>query len=68
MSIRRTKQFAQVGPVAGQLEISINLPGQDVTDRLKPMKGMATHRVRIADGSGVDGELLGWLHEAYERA
>lgn len=68
VSIRRTKQFAQVGPAAGQLEIGLNLPGRDATDRLKPMKGMATHRVRIANGSGVDGELIGWLREAYGRA
>jgi hypothetical protein len=29
---------------------------------------MATHRVRIADASGLDPELLAWLREAYERA
>jgi hypothetical protein len=29
---------------------------------------MATHRVRIADSSGLDDELVGWLREAYERA
>ncbi|MEO6295346.1 MAG: DUF5655 domain-containing protein [Candidatus Limnocylindria bacterium] len=68
VSLRRDKQFGQVGPAAGQLEVCLNLPGRDGTDRLKPTSGMATHRVRIADGSGLDDELLGWLREAYERA
>ncbi len=68
VSLRRSKQFGQVGPAAGQLEVCLNLPGKDGTDRLKPITGMATHRVRIADESGLDDELLGWLREAYERA
>jgi len=68
VSLRRRKQFGQVGPAAGQLEVSLNLPGKDVTDRLRPASGMATHRVRIADASGLDEELVGLLREAYERA
>ena len=68
VSLRRRKQFAQVGPAAGQLEIGLNLPGNEVTDRLRPTTGMATHRVRIADAGGLDAELIGWLREAYERA
>ncbi len=68
VSFRRAKQFAQVGPAAGHLEIGVNLPGRDATDRLQPIKGMATHRVRIVDGSGVDAELIGWLRDAYDRA
>lgn len=68
VSLRRRKQFAQVGPAAGQLEVCLNLPGREGTDRLKPITGMATHRVRIADASGLDDELRGWLREAYERA
>jgi predicted transport protein len=68
VSLRRRKQFAQVGPAAGQLEVCLNLPGNPGTDRLTPISGMATHRVRIADASGLDAELLAWLREAYERA
>jgi predicted transport protein len=68
VSLRRHKQFGQVGPAAGQLEVCLNLPGRDGTERLKPITGMATHRVRIADASGLDEELVGWLREAYERA
>jgi predicted transport protein len=68
VSIRRRKQFGQVGPAAGHLEVCLNLPGREATDRLTSTTGMATHRVRIADASGLDEELLGWLREAYERA
>lgn len=68
VSLRRRKQFAQIGPAAGQLEVCLNLPGNEPTERLASKSGMATHRVRIADASGLDAELVGWLREAYERA
>jgi predicted transport protein len=68
VSLRRRKQFAQVGPAAGQLEVGLNLPGHPATDRLKTTSGMATHRVRITDAGGLDAELLGWLRDAYDRA
>jgi len=68
VSLRRRKQFAQVGPAAGQLEVGVNLPGMEPTARLTPTSGMATHRVRIADAAGLDEELIGWLRDAYERA
>ena len=68
VSMRRRKQFGQVGPAAGQLEVSLNLSGREPTERLMPTKGMATHRVRIGDAAELDDELLGWLREAYEHA
>ena len=68
VSMRRRKQFGQVGPAAGQLEVSLNLPGREATERLRPATGMATHRVRISDARGLDDELLGWLREAYAGA
>lgn len=68
VSLRRRKQFGQVGPAAGQLEVCLNLPGTEPTERLTAISGMATHRVRIADASGLDDELIGWLREAYDRA
>jgi hypothetical protein len=68
VSLRRRKQFASVGPAAGQLEVCLNLPGDEPTERLRPITGMATHRVRIPDASGLDRELREWLREAYERA
>jgi predicted transport protein len=68
VSLRRRKQFAQVGPAAGQLEVGLNLPGKEATDRLRPTTGMATHRVRIDGEADIDRELIDWLREAYERA
>jgi predicted transport protein len=68
VSLRRRKQFGQVGPAAGQLEVGVNIPGHPGTDRLRPTSGMATHRVRIAGAGELDAELIGWLREAYDRA
>jgi predicted transport protein len=68
VSFRRSKQFGSAGPAAGQLEVCLNLPGKPATGRLTPITGMATHRVRIADPSALDDELIGWLREAYDRA
>ena len=68
VSLRRRRQFAQVGPASGQLEVGLNLAGAEATARLRPTTGMASHRVRIADASGLDDELVGWLREAYDRA
>ncbi len=68
VSLRRRKQFGQVGPAAGQLEVCVNLPGVKPTARLRPTSGMATHRVRISASEELDEELVGWLRDAYERA
>lgn len=68
VSLRRRKQFGQVGPAAGRLEICLNLPGRPPTQRLRAISGMATHRVRISGEAELDDELVGWLREAYERA
>jgi predicted transport protein len=68
VSLRRSKQFGQVGPAAGQLEVCLNLPGKEPTERLRAISGMATHRVRLSAQHEIDDELLGWLREAYERA
>jgi len=68
VSLRRRKQFGQVGPAAGQLEVCVNLPGHPGTERLKPTTGMGTHKVRIGGLDELDAELIGWLREAYDRA
>ncbi|HET9458242.1 MAG TPA: DUF4287 domain-containing protein [Candidatus Limnocylindrales bacterium] len=69
VSLRRRKQFGTVGPgPAGKLEVGLNLPGRGSDRRLEPTSGMCTHRVRIGAADEIDGELLGWLREAYERA
>lgn len=68
VSVRRRKQFAIVGPAAGQLEIGVTLAGRQPTARFTATEGMATHKVRIANAAGLDKELIGWLHDAYEAA
>jgi predicted transport protein len=68
VSLRRHKQFGQVGPASGRLEVCVNLPGHPGTERLRPTSGMATHKVRIADAGELDAELIGWLRDAYDRA
>ena len=69
VSLRRAKQFATVGPApGGRLEVGLNLKGVEPAGRLKAGGGMCTHRVRLADPSEFDAEVVGWLREAYDRA
>lgn len=69
VSLRRAKQFATVGPASGgRLEVALNLKGVEPSGRLEATTGMCTHRVRLADPSELDDEVVGWLQEAYARA
>ena len=69
VSLRRAKQFATVGPgPGGRLEIGLNLGGVEPQGRLEATTGMCTHRVRIATREELDGELVGWLRQAYQGA
>lgn len=72
VSLRRKKQFAIVQPsTATRLDVGINLKGTPATGRLEAsgsFNSMVTHRVRVASEGEVDGELVGWLKEAYDGA
>jgi predicted transport protein len=70
VSLRRSKQFATVGPgPGGRLEIGLNLRDAEAGGRLESVtNGMCSHRVRIASAADLDDELRGWLREAYDRA
>lgn len=69
VSLRRRKQFAQVGPAAGgRLKIGLNLPDAPVGGRLEAASGMVNRRVRLQTAEELDAEVLGWLREAYDRA
>ena len=69
VSLRRSKQFATVGPASGgRLEVGLNLKGIEPAGRLEAGGGMCTHRVRLTDPTEFDAEVVGWLREAYERA
>lgn len=69
VSLRRSKQFATVGPATNTaVEVGLNMKGHPTTDRLLAGKGMVTHRVRLGSPDEVDAELVGWLRTAYEGA
>lgn len=72
VSLRRSKQFAIVQPsTATRLDVGINLKGTEAVGRLEAsgsFNAMVSHRVRVESVEQVDGELLGWLKQAYEAA
>jgi hypothetical protein len=71
VSLRRSKQFAMVGPATkGQIEIGLNAKALPAHARLKaqPAGGMCQYKVRIANAEEIDKALLGWLRAAYDGA
>ena len=72
VSLRRSKQFGLIQPsTRTRVDVGINLPGQDPTGRLEAsgsFNAMVSHRVRLGDVADIDGDLIGWLKQAYEDA
>jgi hypothetical protein len=71
VSLRRSKQFAMVGPATKDLvEIGINLKDLPASARLKvmPAGSMCAYTVRVASAKEVDAELKRWLKAAYDAA
>jgi len=72
VSLRRSKQFALVQPsTATRLDLGLNLKGVAPAGRLEAsgsFNAMCSHRVRIEDASGIDGDVRQWLHQAYDAA
>lgn len=71
VSLRRKKQFAMIGPATNtRFEVGLNLKGVAGGGRLEemPPKGMCSHKVKLTGAAEVDGELLGWIREAFEQA
>jgi predicted transport protein len=69
--LRGDKKIGIVQPSKERLDIGIKLKGVEPTARLEvagSWNSMVTHRVRLADSSQIDGELLKWLKQAYEDA
>jgi len=69
--LRRGKKFAIVQITAARLDVGIKLKGAEPTDRLEPAgswNAMVTHRVRIADPTQLDAQLLSWLKQAFDNA
>lgn len=71
VSLRRTKQFAMVGPATKDLvEIGLNIRDLPESERLKamPAGSMCPYTLRIGTAKDVDAELKRWLKAAYDAA
>jgi len=69
VSLRRAKQFALITPATrDRIDLGLNLPGIPGQGRLVATSGMCTHKVGLRSADELDGEVLGWLQEAYRRA
>ena len=71
VSLRRSKQFAMVGPATKDLvEIGLNVKGLPDSARLKvmPAGSMCSYTLRIGTTKEVDAELKKWLKAAYDAA
>ena len=72
VSLRRSKQFRLIQPsTRTRVDVGINLPGRDPTGRLEAsgsFNAMVSHRVRLGEVADIDGDLIGWLKQAYEDA
>ncbi len=71
LSLRRSKQFAMVGPATKDaVEIGLNCKTLPASPRLKvlPPGGMCQATTRIGRAAEVDAELVAWLKLAYDAA
>ena len=71
ISLRRTKQFAMVGPATkDQIEIGLNAKDLPSHARLKPQPAgsMCQATTRVGSAQEVDELLVGWLKRAYDAA
>jgi hypothetical protein len=69
VSLRRRKQFGLVqAPSAKRVELGLNLPSREPTERLQGSTGMCTHRVNLTSPSEVDSDVIAWLEAAYDQA
>jgi hypothetical protein len=71
VSLRRRTQFGMLQPAAKHVDVALVVPDEPVTDRLESaatFNALFSHRVRVRSVDDVDGELIGWLRRAWERA
>lgn len=72
VSLRRKKQFATLQPATrSRFEIGINLKGHSPSGKLEAItaaNAMCSHKINIADISGIDDEVINWIKTAYDNA
>lgn len=71
VSLRRKKQFAMLGPATkDSVEIGLNAKDLPAHARLEiqPPGSMCNATTRITSAEEVDGQLRGWLRQAYDAA
>ncbi|TFG71288.1 MAG: DUF4287 domain-containing protein, partial [Flavobacteriales bacterium] len=72
VSLIRKKQFALIKPATkSRIDLGLKLTGKPLTARLQnsgPFGTMCTHRVQLTSTEEIDGELINWLTEAYDKA
>jgi hypothetical protein len=71
LSLRRSKQFAMIGPATNtRVEVGLNMKGVTATDRLAamPSGSMCNYKVKVTDVAEVDAELMAWIKQAYDSA
>ncbi len=71
LSLRRSKQFAMVGPATvSEIEIGLNCKTLPEHPRLKilPPGQMCQATTRISAAAQIDAELMAWIRAAYEAA
>lgn len=69
--LRNDGKFAIVATTAERLDLGLKLKGVTPGGRLEPSgswNNMVTHRLRVTNPAQIDGEVLGWLKQAYEAA
>ena len=69
VSLRRKKQFALIVPTTKtRIDLGLALKGDAASGRLEEYNAMCSHRVRLESVEDFDGEVRGWMAEAYARA
>ena len=71
ISLRRTKQFAMIGPATkDSIEIGLNTKVLPADSRLKviPPGGMCQATTRLSTLDDIDANLIAWLRQAFDSA
>jgi len=72
VSIIRKRQFILIKPATKKrIDLGFKFKDKPIGERLEssgPFGTMCTHRVQLTEVNQVDGELKGWIKEAYEES